>query len=51
MAIELSSFNDLHSFKVFFFAGVVGQSRITPGHLDIAVAQELLQALKAHASI
>ena len=38
MAIELPPFDDLHGFKIFFFARVVGQPGIAPGHLDVAVA-------------
>ena len=51
MAIGFSLFDDRHGPEVFFPAGVVRQPGVTPGHLDTAVTQELLQALQAHAGV
>ena len=51
MAIGFSLFDDRHGPEVLFPAGVVRQPGVTPGHLDTAMPQELLQTLQAHASV
>src|SRR5665647_2124374 len=51
MAIGFSLFDDRHGPEVFFPASVVRQPGVAPGHLDAAVAQELLQTLQTHAGV
>ena len=49
--IDLLAFNNAHGLEVFLFPGCVGQLSIAQGHLQIAVTQQLLQTLDAHAGI
>jgi hypothetical protein len=49
--MELLTFNNTHGFKVFFFPGSVRQLGIAKRHLQVAVPQQLLQTLDAHAGI
>ena len=51
MATDSLPFDDAHRLKVFLFTGVVGQSSVAAGHLNAAVSQKLLEALKSHSGI
>jgi hypothetical protein len=51
MAIDASLLNDCHGSKILFFTCGVGEPGIAARHLNAAVTQELLQALKAHTGI
>jgi len=41
----VSLFDDRHRLEIFLPAGVVRQPGVAPGHLDVAMPQELLEAL------
>lgn len=51
MATESSLFDNGHRLVILIPARDIGQTCIDPGHLNVTVAQELLETFQAHTSI
>ena len=51
MTTDLPPFDDGHGREVLFLPGPIREPGVTPGHLDRAVSQKLLNTLQPHAGV
>jgi hypothetical protein len=49
--MNASLLDNHHGSEVFFFAALIGETSIPPGHLYVAMAQQQLETFQAHAGI